>query len=69
MRVGDGALPGNFSRECYEDILAFKSALLSVVNQAHIESDADDVSELTFRLLKLDDSGNAIYEDVEVSRA
>ena len=42
MRVGDGALPGNFSRECYEDILAFKSALLSAVNQAHAESRDDD---------------------------
>ena len=31
MRVSAGALPGNFSRECYEDILAFKSSLLSAV--------------------------------------
>jgi len=27
-RVADGALPSNFSRECYEDILSFKSRLL-----------------------------------------
>ena len=69
MRVGDGALPGNFSRECYEDILAFKSALLSVVNHAHVESGDDDPSELTFRLLKLDASGNPMDKVVEVDRA
>ena len=69
MRVGDGALPGNFSRECYEDILAFKSALLSAVNQAHGGLGDDDPSELTFRLLRLDASGNPIDEVVEVSRA
>lgn len=28
LRVADGALPSNFSRECYEDILSFKSRLL-----------------------------------------
>ena len=69
MRVGDGALPGNFSRECYEDILAFKSALLSAVNQAHIASGDDDQSGLTFHLLSLDASGNPIDDVVEVSRA
>ena len=69
MRVGDGALPGNFSRECYEDILSFKSALLSAVNQAHISSGDDDQSGLTFHLLSVDASGNPIDDVVEVSRA
>ena len=69
MRVGDGALPGNFSRECYEDILSFKSALLSAVNQAHILSGDDEQSGLTFHLLRVDASGNAIDDVVEVSRA
>ena len=69
MRVGDGALPGNFSRECYEDILAFKSALLSAVNRAHIASGDDDELTLTFHLLDLDAAGNPIDNVVEVSRA
>ena len=69
MRVGDGALPGNFSRECYEDILSFKSALLSAVNQAHISSGDDDQAGLTFHLLSVDASGNPIDDVVEVSRA
>ena len=69
MRVGDGALPGNFSRECYEDILAFKSTLLSVVNQTQVSPDEVDQSGLTFHRLSLDASGNPIDEVVEVSRA
>src|SRR5262249_54263177 len=28
-RVADGALPSSFSKECYEDMLAFKSQILS----------------------------------------
>ena len=68
-RVGDGALPGNFSRECYEDILAFKSALLAAVNQEQSASDVERQPGLTFRLLSLDESGNPADEEVEVSRA
>ena len=69
MRVGDGALPGNFSRECYEDILAFKSALLSALKQEQNPSGHDERSGLVFRLLRLDASGNLMDADVEVSRA
>lgn len=65
MRVSDGALPGNFSRECYEDILAFKSKLLSAsaIDRHHEEDDQG----LTFRLLSLDSSGNATVEEVEIA--
>ena len=28
-RVAAGALPSSFSRECYEDVLAFKSRVMS----------------------------------------
>ena len=69
MRVGDGALPGNFSRECYEDILAFKSALLSTLKQGQNLSDNEDQSALIFHLLSLDASGNPMDDVVEVSRA
>ncbi|MCY4596766.1 MAG: hypothetical protein OXC19_18450 [Bryobacterales bacterium] len=68
-RVGDGALPGNFSRECYEDILAFKSALLAAVNQELSASGIDSQHGLTFRLLSLDESGNPADDEIEVSRA
>jgi hypothetical protein len=66
MRVSEGALPGNFSRECYEDILSFKSALLAAA--AHSRSpDDDETEELSFRLLSLDEAGNPVDEVVEVA--
>ena len=61
-----GALPGNFSRECYEDILAFKSSLLSA---AKLHGDGSGATELSFRLLSLDPMGNPIDENVEVAIA
>jgi hypothetical protein len=66
MRVSDGALPGNFSRECYEDILAFKSALLSASADS-CQDEAHDEADLSFRLLSLDASGNAFDEVVEIA--
>ena len=33
IRVAEGALPGSFSRECYEDLLAFKSQLLKAAGK------------------------------------
>ncbi|MBL0239581.1 MAG: hypothetical protein IPQ00_03245 [Chloracidobacterium sp.] len=66
MRVSEGALPGNFSRECYEDLLAFKSALLSAAAIGRHTLDDDD-NGLIFRLLALDISGSAIDQVVEIS--
>lgn len=68
MRVSEGALPGNFSRECYEDILAFKSALLTAACEGRAANYAEDDTELSFRLLSLDADGNPVDEVVEVSR-
>ena len=68
MRVSEGALPGNFSRECYEDILAFKSALLSAACEDRATTYTEDDTELSFRLLSLDPDGNPVDEVVEVSR-
>jgi hypothetical protein len=66
-RVADGALPGSFSRECYEDILSFKSALLSTLMNTR---ETDEPSEvLSFRLLTLDPLGNPVDEVVELSNA
>jgi len=65
-RVAEGALPSSFSRECYEDILAFKSQLLAAVaerDQPHAVYE-DDL--LTVRLLSLDDAGFPMEEVIEV---
>ncbi len=67
MRVSGGALPGDFSRECYEDILAFKSALLAAAVQGQPADPGQDRAELAFRLLSLDDHGNPVDDVVEVS--
>ncbi|MGB7157403.1 MAG: hypothetical protein WBD40_05020 [Tepidisphaeraceae bacterium] len=66
-RVADGALPSSFSRECYEDILAFKSQILAGIEQRRLAQGEDrDVSGLVFHLFDLDDSGVPSEETVEV---
>ena len=67
-RVAEGALPGSFSRECYEDILAFKSQLVSAVGQRRSQF-GEHLAEhgLAVRLLSLDDSGNPLEETIEVA--
>ncbi|MCP4583787.1 MAG: hypothetical protein GY839_19425 [candidate division Zixibacteria bacterium] len=61
----DGALPASFSKECYEDILSFKSQLLAALNR---REDVDDYvhrpNEL--RILSLSDKGIAEENYVEV---
>ena len=64
-RVADGALPGNFSRECYGDMLAFKSGLLAAAADRRGEDD-NDATSIAFRLLDLDIDGNPIEDVLEV---
>jgi hypothetical protein len=66
-RVAEGALPGSFSRECYEDMLAFKSRLLGSLAERRRIEQAGDTPPLTFRLMNLDALGNPTDEVVEVS--
>jgi hypothetical protein len=66
MRVAGGALPSSFSRECHEDILAFKSKILAALNQLRDPAPAHDLS---FRLLTLNDAGEPADEVIEVAYA
>lgn len=66
-RVAEGALPGSFSRECHEDLLAFKSRLLACLAERRRLEGYDPAGTLTFRLLTLDESGNPIDDVVEVA--
>jgi hypothetical protein len=67
-RVAEGALPNSFSKECYEDLLAFKSQLLTSLKQRREEGGEQPNGDvLTFRLLDLDDSGNPTEQTVEVA--
>ncbi len=64
VRVADGALPSSFSKECYEDILAFKSRILRAL--AERRKAEPPLSQNTFRLLSLDDRGSPIEDVVEL---
>lgn len=66
-RVAEGALPSSFSSECYEDILAFKSRLLTSLAERRRAEGQSDSGVLTFRLMNLDALGNPTDEVVEVS--
>jgi hypothetical protein len=64
MRVADGALPSSFSKECYEDILAFKGQLLSALNQRR---KAEGSSKgLKLKLLRLNSEGQSLVRDLAV---
>lgn len=65
-RVAEGVLPGSFSKECHEDILAFKSRLLSAARQRQEEFEADDETHTEFRFVELDDMGYPRPKTVEL---
>lgn len=68
-RVAEGALPGSFSRECYEDILAFKSRLLKqldVRKKLEEEDFEEDSDGMSFQLIKLNAEGVLDKKTVEV---
>lgn len=64
-RVADGVLPGSFSKECLEDVLAFKSRILTASQQRRDEMNVES-DGMTFRMLELDELGNPIEEVVEL---
>jgi hypothetical protein len=67
-RVAEGALPSSFSKECYEDLLAFKSRLLReyrrVVQDRYGEAPSED--QLHLKLLQLDSRGAVNSRPLEV---
>ncbi|MEW5552148.1 hypothetical protein ABGT22_19790 [Peribacillus frigoritolerans] len=67
-RVAEGELPGSFSRECYEDLLAFKSRLLNQLDhrrkvEGPYENDQD---RLVLELLRINNEGMLYKRTVEV---
>ena len=68
-RVAEGALPNSFSRECYEDLLAFKSKLLSEYRRlAEERYGLGEVGgdTLDLKLLQLDSRGVVTSRPIEV---
>lgn len=66
MRVAGGALPGSFSKECHEDILAFKSAILAAFSRSRPREETKDLS---FRILSLNGEGEPVDDVIEVNFA
>ena len=66
-RVAEGALPGSFSRECYEDMLAFKSRLLTCLTERRRKEMSSESNTFAFHLLTLDPAGNPLDDVVEVT--
>jgi broad-specificity NMP kinase len=71
-RVAEGALPGSFSNECLEDMLAFKAKLLrkeelmrKKLSQDDEEPDADDGS-LSLNFIDVEQSGLGLSRRVTV---
>ncbi|MEW6230546.1 MAG: hypothetical protein AB1700_21085, partial [Bacillota bacterium] len=60
----DGALPSSFSKECYEDVLAFKSRLLMAHKKRQPEEAPGD--RLDLKLLSLSDNGAPEERFVEI---
>lgn len=72
-RVAEGALPGSFSNECLEDMLAFKAKLLrkaEVLNKQHPEGDDgepfEDDGALMLKFIDIEKNGHGFSRSVTV---
>ena len=64
-RVAEGAMPSSFSKECFEDVMAFKSRLMRELGKRTGEETPS--GELVFRVLGVDASGSAMEEPIGVT--
>jgi broad-specificity NMP kinase len=72
-RVAEGALPGSFSNECLEDMLAFKAKLLRKAELIRIQRGAEDEEEagfgdgaLTLKFIEIEQNGHGFSRPVTV---
>jgi len=63
-RVAEGAMPNSFSKECFEDLLAFKGRLMRELG--HRDPGSDSAGEIVFRVLDVDASGQPKEERIGV---
>lgn len=73
-RVAEGALPGSFSNECLEDLLAFKARLLrkaelSRRQRADDDDDAANEQNLTLNFIDMEQSGMGFSRPVTIRTA
>lgn len=64
-RVAEGAMPSSFSKECFEDVMAFKSRLMREVSKR--PGTESSPGELIFRVLSVDAGGSATEEPIGVT--
>jgi hypothetical protein len=62
----EGALPASFSKECYEDLLAFKSQLIAAYMKRQSGESAPTGSTISLNLLALTERGMPEQKSVEV---
>jgi hypothetical protein len=62
----DGALPASFSKECYEDLLAFKSNLIGVFLQRQAKECTAFSNNICLKLLTLTEQGTPEIKFVEI---
>jgi hypothetical protein len=71
-RVAEGALPGSFSNECLEDMLAFKAKLLrkaELIRTARLAEDEEpgaDDGALTLNFIEMEQNGHGFSRPVTV---
>ena len=68
-RVAEGALPGSFSNECLEDMLAFKAKLLrkaEVLRSERRSGDDEEAGALTLNFIEIEQSGHGFSRPVTV---
>jgi len=63
-RVAEGVLPNSFSKECFEDVMAFKSRLMREL--AKRDGASPSGREIVFRVLDIDTNGAAKEERIGV---
>jgi len=62
----EGALPASFSKECYEDLLAFKSQLIAAYSQRQANEEVSASSTISLTLLSLTEQGTPDPRAVEI---
>ena len=62
----EGALPASFSKECYEDLLAFKSQLITAYMKRKEKEMDPDASVISLKLLGMTEHGMPHQRDVEI---
>ena len=66
IRVAEGTLPSSLSKECYEDILAFKTQVLQQIEQRKCLEAEEEIDSENYMLLQLLEVKDEIAHSVQV---